>query len=85
MSKIQISMNDELLKRADNYADENGLTRSGLITTALVDYLSSREVLMLVKNLSLAIGKISETGNLDDETMNKLEDFERATRIMFGK
>ncbi len=78
-------MNDELLKRADNYADENGLTRSGLITTALVDYLSSREVLMLVKNLSLAIGKISETGNLDDETMNKLEDFERATRIMFGK
>lgn len=82
MAKINISINDDLLERLDNYANENYTTRSGLIGTALSEYLNSREVIMLVKNLSLAVGKIAETGNLDDDTMRKLEDFERATRIL---
>jgi metal-responsive CopG/Arc/MetJ family transcriptional regulator len=85
MAKVQISINDDLLERLDNFADENYTSRSGLIATALTEYLNSREVLMLVKNLSLAVGKVAETGNVDEETMKKLEDFDRATKIMFGK
>lgn len=82
MAKVQISINDDLLKRIDNYAQENYMTRSGIIGTAVTEYLNTREVIMLVKNLSLAIGKIADTGNVDNETMEKLEDFERATRIL---
>lgn len=85
MAKVQISINDNLLERLDAFADENYTTRSGLISTALTEYLNAREVMMLVKNLSLAVGKISETGNVDEETMRKLEDFDRATKILFGK
>lgn len=82
MAKVQISINDDLLERIDTYAEANYVSRSGLIGTAVTEYLSSREVLMLVKNLSLAIGKIADTGNVDNETLEKLEDFERATRIL---
>lgn len=85
MAKINISMNDDLLTRLDNFADENYTSRSGLITTALTEYLNSREMILLVKNLSLAIGKIAESGEVDDETLKMMEDFERATNIMFKK
>lgn len=82
MAKINISINDELLARVDNYADDNYTSRSGLITTAITEYLNARETVMLVKNLSLAIGKIAETGDVDEETLKMMEDFERATKII---
>ena len=82
MAKINISINDELLARVDNYADDNYTSRSGLITTASTEYLNARETVMLVKNLSLAIGKIAETGDVDEETLKMMEDFERATKII---
>ena len=55
MAKVQISINDNLLKRLDDFADENYTSRSGLIQTAVTEYLNTREVLMLVKNISLAV------------------------------
>lgn len=85
MAKVNISINDDLLSRLDNFADENYTSRSGLITTALTEYLNSREMILLVKNLSLAIGKIAESGEVDNETLKMMEDFERATNILFKK
>lgn len=85
MAKVNISINDDLLSRLDNFADENYTSRSGLITTALTEYLNSREMILLVKNLSLAIGKVAESGEVDDETIKMMEDFNRATNIMFKK
>lgn len=82
MAKINISINDELLARVDNYADDNYTSRSGLITTAITEYLNARETVMLVKNLSLAIGKIAETGDIDEDTLKMMEDFERASKII---
>lgn len=82
MAKINISINDDLLARADNFADENYTSRSGLITTALAEYLNSRELMGLIKNMSLAVNKIAETGNVDDETMQMIRDFERMTKLV---
>lgn len=82
MAKIQISINDDLLTRADNYADESYTSRSGLITQALIDFLNARETMQLVKNLSLAIGKIAESGNVDQDTMDLIKDFERFTKLV---
>lgn len=85
MAKVNISINDDLLSRLDNFADENYTSRSGLITTALTEYLNSREMILLVKNLSLAIGKVAESGEIDDETIKMMEDFNRATSILYKK
>ena len=39
--KVQISLNDKLMERADKYADLNYLSRSGLISLALTNYLKT--------------------------------------------
>ena len=84
MSKVNITINDELLKRADEYADENYTTRSGLISAAVNEYISSRETMKLVKSMGLAIQKIADTGDLDEDTLKELEQFERMAMYLTG-
>lgn len=43
--KISISLADDLLQRADEYADLNGMTRSGMIAVALRQYLNAMEAM----------------------------------------
>lgn len=83
--KVQISINDELLERADNFADENYMSRSGLIAQALNQYLTQAEVAIAVKNMSLALRKIADTGQLNDETIKQFEDYERIAKMYSGQ
>lgn len=83
--KIGITMNDELVKRMDNYAENNYMTRSGLIAFALNQYLNSMEITHAVQELALAMRKIADTGSIDEETTKKLEDFERFSNLLLGK
>lgn len=83
--KVQVSLDDNLVSRIDNYADANYMSRSGLISLATSQYLNSVEMIMMVKDMSLAMRKIADTGTLDDETMNKLEDLERFCKIVAVK
>ena len=82
MAKVNITISDDLLKRIDEYADDNYTSRSGLISIATAQYLNANETMGLVKNLSLAIGKIADTGVVDDETMEMINDFERFTKMV---
>lgn len=82
MAKVQISIDDKLLERIDNYADSNYTSRSGLISFGMAEYLNSREVVGLVKDMSLAVRKIADNGVVDDETMEQLEDFERICKML---
>lgn len=41
--KINISIRDDLLERADLYAEQNAVTRSGLISLALSQYLDAMQ------------------------------------------
>lgn len=43
--KINISMNDELLARVDKLAAELYISRSGLISQAVVQYLKQQETM----------------------------------------
>lgn len=83
--KVQISLDDKLMKRADTYADLNYLSRSGLISLALTNYLNTNDVVQAIQNMSLAMKKIADTGNIDSETMQQLEDFERMSKMLLGK
>ncbi len=82
MAKVNISIDDELLKRADNYADANYTSRSGLLTTALVEYLNSREMITAVRKLNLTLEKIASDGECDEETLMELEDFSRLANML---
>lgn len=83
--KLQISMNDDLLKRADKFAEDSYLSRSGLISLALTQFLQANELTGAIRDISLAMRKIADTGEIDDETKTQLEDFERLVKLLSSK
>lgn len=80
--KINISLDDELVKRIESYADSNYMSRSGFISLACTQYLASADVVTAIKSLSLALNKIADTGEVDAETQQQLEDYERLANLL---
>lgn len=83
--KVNITLEEELLQRIETYADENYLTRSGLITLAVSQYLLQAEASRAIVDMSLAMRKIADSGTVTDEQLRELEDFERFARMLAGK
>lgn len=73
--KVNISLDDELLKRIDDFADTNYLTRSGLVTVAVSQYLLQREALAAVKQMSISFKRIADSGKFDEESVSELAEF----------
>lgn len=84
MAKINISVDDNLLERMDRYAEDNYMSRSGLVSISVAQYLNANEVITLVKDMSLAMRKIADSGTIDSDTVQKLEDFERISKMLVG-
>ena len=85
MAKVQITLDEELLKRIDTYADNNYMSRSGFLSLAATQYLNANEITSAIVSLNLAMQKVAETGNLDDETMQQLEDWQRLANMLTNK
>lgn len=83
--KLGITLDDSLVSRIDSYADENYMSRSGLISLAVTQFLNAAEVTRAVRDLSFSVRKIADTGQLDDETQRELEDFERLSKLLTGQ
>lgn len=84
MAKINISIDDELLERADKYTKKMYTSRSGLISIALASYMNSQEVIYAISDMSLAMRKIADQGEIDEETMQQLKDFERMSQLLLS-
>lgn len=80
--KVQISLNDELMARADRYADANYLSRSGLISQALAQFLNQYEYVSAVTDLAVSVRKLADTGKADADTLEKIQDFERLVAVL---
>lgn len=85
MAKVNITLDDELLQRVDKYADENYMSRSGLISFAVTQFLNQADVITAINCMSLAFQKIADTGKIDHETMEELEDFQRVAKMILQK
>lgn len=83
--KVQITCDDELMKRVDTFADENYMSRSGLFSLAVAQYLNAQEVVKAIKEISVSIKKIADTGKVDHDTMEELEDFQRLANMLVIK
>lgn len=80
--KVNITLDDELMHRLDNFADKNYMSRSGLVSLAVTQYLNSNEMILAVKDMALCMRKIADTGVVDHDTMEQLEDFERFAKML---
>jgi metal-responsive CopG/Arc/MetJ family transcriptional regulator len=82
--RIQISIDEELASRIDEYASKNYLSRSGLISLACTQFLQSNEAVLALSRLSLSMQKIADTGSIDDETQQELQDISRSVSLLIG-
>lgn len=82
--KVQVSMDNALLNRVDQYADENYMSRSALVTLALTQFLNAQEVTSAVKDMAICIRKIADTGDVDSDTQQRLCDLERRCKMLVG-
>lgn len=80
--KINITLDDKLLSRLDTYADENYMSRSGLISLACTQYLNSADIVRVVKEMGVAINKIADMGGLDEDTQKQIEDLGRTMKFL---
>lgn len=83
--KVQISLDDALMARVDAYADANYMSRSGLISFAVTQYLNTAEVTKAITDMAVCMRKIADNGKVDHETMEQLEDFERLSKMLVMK
>ena len=83
--KVGITLDEDLLRRIDDYADENYMNRSSLISLATSQFLSAQELSRAVKEMAFAMRKIADAGEVDAETMKQLEDFERLAKLLSTK
>ena len=82
--KVGITIDEELMRRADEYADKNFMSRSGLFTLALNQYLTAQSVPEYMREITLLMRKIADTGTVDHETLETLEDLERVCKMLGG-
>lgn len=79
--KVQISLDDKLMERIDGYAEQNYMSRSGLISFACTQFLNQADVVRAIVDMGVCMNKIAEKGMVDEETMKELEDLERICRM----
>lgn len=83
--KVNITIDEDLMKRADNFADENYMSRSGLLSLALTQYLNQNDIVRYVRDISLAMRKIADNKDLTEDEINNLKDFENISKMLVGK
>lgn len=58
--KLSITIRGDLLKKMDTYAEENALSRSGLIALAVTQYLNAIEAMPSTAKLLNAMAAVSD-------------------------
>lgn len=87
MAKIMISIDDSLLERVDNMADEMYTSRSGLLSLAVTEYLNAKQSIGILTDISLQISKIAnDVKNVeienDEEVISQLDTMENICNLL---
>lgn len=73
MAKIQISVDDDLLKRVDDFSEKVYMSRSGLFSLAVNDYINSREFIFYCRDLAVSLKKIADSDKVSQEDLEEFK------------
>ena len=82
MAKVQISIDDELMKKVDAYVETNYMSRSGFFSSLANTHFQAMQVTDSLKDIALSIRKVADNNKIDKETKKKLDDFERLVKLL---
>lgn len=81
-TKVQISIDDDLLHDVDDYCNKNYMTRSWVFSQGVLQLVNQQKVIDAMMNLSIAVRKAVEKGNsIDDDTLRQIETFETLSKM----
>lgn len=80
--KLNITIDEELMRRVDEYCDDNFLNRSALFSVAVSEHLNAYEAAKAVKDMALTMRKIADRGEVDPELIKELEQFEKLASFL---
>lgn len=83
-TKVQITLDVELLNSVDEYCDKNYMNRSWLISQALVQVINQQKMIDAIANISIAMRNVSENGILDEDTKRQMEQFENLCKLFIS-
>jgi metal-responsive CopG/Arc/MetJ family transcriptional regulator len=77
MAKVQISIDDDLLVKVDDYCKKNCITRSGFISMMCSQWLQKEELTKTLNILQGAMLKVTEGKDLPPEQQQEIDDYMR--------
>lgn len=83
--KVNVTIEETLLERIDQYADENFMTRSGLVQLATSQFLSAAEVSKALVEMTAALKQIAARGEISSDDKRKLEAFEQLAMMLSAR
>lgn len=80
--KINVSIEDDLLKEVDDYCERMFVNRSYLISQQLQQVINMNKIVNSISDLSFALKKAAEVGTIDYETEKKIKEFESVAKLL---
>lgn len=81
--KLNITIDEELMRRVDEYCEENFLNRSALFSISVSEHLNAYAASKAIQDMALTMRKIADSGKADPELLKDLEQFEAIAKMMF--
>ena len=83
--RVNMTLNNELLERIDNYAKSNYMNRSSDVSFACNQFLISNELQSLLVDMKRALQTIANKETITDEQLKELEKFENICDLITKK
>lgn len=80
--RVNMTLNDELLARIDNYAKSNYMSRSSVVSFACNQFLMANELQSLYVDMKRALQTIASKETITDEQLKEIEKFENLCDLM---
>ena len=82
--KVNISVNDDLIKKVDDYAERNFTNRSAVFAQAVNKLLLEDSIPQALGEIALAFKRIADNNAIDEESKKELEKFMYLTQLLGG-
>lgn len=83
--KVQISVNDDLLKKVDEYCERNYSNRSAVFAQGANTLILQESIPYYLSEIAVAFKTISDKNEIDEDSKKKLEQFYQLSMILGGK
>lgn len=83
--KVNVTIDEGLLERIDEYAEDNFITRSGFVQLAMSQFLTANEATKALVEISLSLKKIAQSGSFSEDDLRQLQGLEQLAIMLSAK